>query len=505
MKSDFVIRNIKWGLIYQIINMLMGFITPRFIMLTYGSEINGLQNSILQIINIIALLQAGVTSASVFMLYKPLLKKNYKEVSEILHSAVVYFRKVAVVFFCFMLGSAFIFTFAMQSDLKKYEIFTSFIILGLKTTIDILLVSKYLIVFTADQNKYIISIANLIEKIVYYFLLFIIIINHYYFIFMYIGLLAGTFLKIIVYKYRYYKIYNVKLDFDRTNMKRREITEKNYSMMNEISHTVVVSSIMVIISSLYNLKSASVFSVYYLVISLLITVDVVIYEAFASSFGCLVAEGNIKRINSVFTLFQYGFSMINTFFYMCAAYLIVPFVQIYTRGIKDIDYKNYTIAFMIVIFGIMYTYRIPYNICVSVNGFFKQTSVQPMICCIGSIIISVLLGKIRMEFVIIGPIFFYLVNYVYQVAKLKKLLSYMDFSHSIRLFLVSFSCVAFALGLSICMPLDNISITEWILIAIITSVFNACFVGVIYFLTNRECLFQVIRYVNSYISRRLRK
>ena len=128
MRSNIVIKNLKWGLAYQFVNMLMGFITPRFIMLTYGSEINGLQNSILQMINIIALLQAGATSASVFLMYKPLSEARDDDVSELLYSAIFYFKKIAAVFFVIMLVSACLFTFTMQSELKRYEIFISFLI-----------------------------------------------------------------------------------------------------------------------------------------------------------------------------------------------------------------------------------------------------------------------------------------------------------------------------------------------------------------------------------------
>ncbi len=502
MKSNIVIKNLKWGLVYQFINMLMGFITPRFIILAYGSEINGLQNSILQIINIIALLQAGTTSASVFLMYKPLSEKKYQDVSEILYSAVLYFRKIALFFFAIMLVASFIFMYTLTTDLEKYEVFISFLVLGLKTTLDILLVSRYLIIFTADQNKYIISIANLVEKIVYYILLFIIASHKYYFILMYVGLLIGTLLKISLYKYIYNRMYGDILCVSKFNYHYREIVGKNYSMMNEISHTVVVSSITIIVSTLYSLKDASVYSVYYLVITLLITIDVVIYESFSSSFGHLVAEGNSEKVNAVFNLFQIGFNMINTFLYMCAAYLIVPFIEIYTNGITDINYKNYFMAFMIIIFGIMYTYRIPYNICVSTHGLFKETSIQPVICCIASIFLSFFLGQYELELILVGPILFYLINYIYQINKLKKLVPYLKFDCPIIQFLTSLFCVILALICSRIFSLNDLSIFSWILISILTCLICLIFVTVVFLIINPSRCIQAFVYINKIIKRR---
>lgn len=505
MRSNIVIKNLKWGLVYQFINMFMGFITPRFIMVVYGSEINGLQNSIMQIINIIALLQAGVTSASVFLMYKPLAEERYTDVSELLYSAVLYFRKIAMIFFVIMLIAATIFTVTMNSSLERYEVFISFLILGLKSTMDILLVSRYLIIFTADQNKYIISIANILEKVVYYVLLFVIISMKFYFVFMYLGLVIGTLAKIVLYKSIYNKMYKDKLKIDKKNFRQREITGKNHSMMNEVSHTVVVSSIMIIVSSLYDLKAASVCSVYYLVISLFTTIDVVIYESFSSSFGHLVAEGNDKKINFVFAVFQLGFNMLNTFLYMCAAYLIVPFIQIYTKGVTDVDYQNYFLAVMIIIFGIMYTYRIPYNICVSTHGLFSQTSTQPVVCCIVSIVVSILLGKMRMELVIMGPILFYIVNYLYQIIKLKKLLPSMDFDHPIKQFLASIGCIVFSLLFAVYVPLNNIGIIKWILTAIITCGICGMIVVVTFLSINHERFIEAVNYAMSIVRRRFKR
>ena len=45
--------------------MIAGFITPRFMLTAYGSEINGLISSILQFISYFNLVEAGLSSAAV--------------------------------------------------------------------------------------------------------------------------------------------------------------------------------------------------------------------------------------------------------------------------------------------------------------------------------------------------------------------------------------------------------------------------------------------------------
>ena len=503
MRTDAVIKNIKWGITYQFINMLFGFITPRIVIYIYGSEINGLQNSILQIINIISLLQAGVTSTSVYALYKPLKENNYEDMGCILHSATIYLRKIAILFAISMLASAIIFTYTLDTNLKKYEVFICFLVLSLKSITDMIITSKYLIIFTADQSKYIISICNIVEKLVYYGILFYVSYNKYYFIFMYIGFLFGTMAKIILYYYLYKKSYKQKLKVDKTKFVYRKIPGRNYSMINEISHTVVTSSIMVIVSLLYDFKSASVYSIYFLIISFITTIDVVIFDSFASSFGNLVASGNSKRIDLIFSIFQLGFNMLNTFIYMCSSYLIVPFVQIYTTGITDINYQNYILAIMIILYGITSTYRIPYNICVSANGFFSQTSIQPAICCIISIIISMFLGEIRMEFIMFGPIFFYLMNYFYQVYKLKRLLPNMNFDNPIKQYVISMSCIILSICIALKYPLINVGLIEWVISAIVTSIICGLTVLLVFIFSNYNSFIALKDYLISILKRRI--
>ena len=55
---------------YQMIVMLVGFITPRILLQYYGSEINGLVSSINQFITYFSLVEAGIAGAAVYSLYK---------------------------------------------------------------------------------------------------------------------------------------------------------------------------------------------------------------------------------------------------------------------------------------------------------------------------------------------------------------------------------------------------------------------------------------------------
>ena len=78
MIKNSVIKNIFSSLISQFITIIYGFIIPILIIKTYGSEVNGLINSITQFIAYIALLEAGIGPIVKNALYKPIVEKRKK-------------------------------------------------------------------------------------------------------------------------------------------------------------------------------------------------------------------------------------------------------------------------------------------------------------------------------------------------------------------------------------------------------------------------------------------
>ena len=74
---------------------------PRLILKTYGSEVNGLINSISQFLAVISFLEMGVGAVVQSSLYKPLAERNDEEISKIVSSANKFFSKIAFIQFDF--------------------------------------------------------------------------------------------------------------------------------------------------------------------------------------------------------------------------------------------------------------------------------------------------------------------------------------------------------------------------------------------------------------------
>ena len=87
--------NTMAALIFQATTIICGFILPRLILQYFGSEINGLVNSISQFLTIIAFLELGVGTVVQSALYKPLSERNMILISKIIASAQKFFKRLA--------------------------------------------------------------------------------------------------------------------------------------------------------------------------------------------------------------------------------------------------------------------------------------------------------------------------------------------------------------------------------------------------------------------------
>ena len=83
------------SLVYQITVIVSGLILPRLILVYYGSSVNGLVQSITQMLSIISMLDLGVGAVVQAALYKPLADNDEVRVSAIYSAARKYFRIIA--------------------------------------------------------------------------------------------------------------------------------------------------------------------------------------------------------------------------------------------------------------------------------------------------------------------------------------------------------------------------------------------------------------------------
>ncbi len=499
-RSKSVIKNTVWEMGYYIAVIALGFLAPRYIIIYYSSEVNGLTSTIQHIINIILMLQAGAATAAVYELYKPIAENNFEEICKNIASAETFFKRISYIFSSIMLVVAVVTPFVLDTNLEKEFVFAAMMIMGTKSFIDLYFTAKFRIIFTAYQQKYYISIATLIEQVVYYVLVFAALFMGWHYIWIYVWLLLGCIVKIICLEYMLKKSHP-ELKTRKYSSKGGRIGDRNYALANELSHSLMSSSTTIMMSFMYGLAEASVYSVYALVSEALNLVTTSLYSSFAPGFGDLYAQENSERSAKVFSIFQYIFVMFSTFLMMCMLFAIVPFVKVYTSGATDINYLNDTLAMIMAVGGVFSAYRIPYNIVVSSCGYFKETWLQPVISAVVCIGLGIGFGFIDYSFVLVGSMVFFAINFLYQHFRLKQFLPYMIHGSVFILFGISM------VGIVLTVVINNIfqfpdGIAAWLVCTFVYAMAALCYIVVASLLFVKTQFIESFQYVKALITMR---
>ena len=85
-RTEKVIKNVFFNIAMEIIKLICGLVLPKLILSNYGSDYNGIVQSVSQFISCIALMKLGIGGVTVAALFKPLMSKDDEELSRVLAS-----------------------------------------------------------------------------------------------------------------------------------------------------------------------------------------------------------------------------------------------------------------------------------------------------------------------------------------------------------------------------------------------------------------------------------
>ena len=116
-------RNAVTGLITQLIIIALGLIVPRIMITNYGSDTNGLTNTLTQIFSYIALLEAGIGQSTRNALYKPITENDREGVCKILSVSRKYYWKITKYYAAIVVAMALLLPFILKTNLSAKTVF----------------------------------------------------------------------------------------------------------------------------------------------------------------------------------------------------------------------------------------------------------------------------------------------------------------------------------------------------------------------------------------------
>ena len=370
----------------QVVSVICGFILPRLILESFGSDVNGLVNSITQFLGVITLLDLGVGAVVQSALYKPLADNDTNMISKIYVSANKFFRRLAEILLVYVV--LLMIFYPMLVNKSFGHMYTALLI----AAICISSFAQYYfgivnsLLLNADQRGYIQYVAQIITLILNTFACYIIIklgasIQIVKLTTSLIFLLRPLFL--VFYVKKHYSI-DKKITYT-----EEPIKQKWNGMAQHFASYVLNGTDNIVLTMFSTLGNVSIYSVYNVVIIGVKNALLSVTNGFQSLIGEMLAKKETMKLNAFFGFVEWFLHTGTTLVFGCTGGLIVDFVRVYTYGINDADYIQPLFAVLITIANAGHCLRLPYNILILAAGHYKQTQSNYIIAMILNIVVSI--------------------------------------------------------------------------------------------------------------------
>ena len=380
-------RNIAVAIITKFLMIIAGVIAQRFILYSFGSEINGLTSSISQFISYFTLLEAGLGLASIQALYAPLAENNTNKISRILSATSAQYRKIGIIFFLLTTALSFLMPLISASDLEPSLVFGITMLMGMSNVLNYLFIGRYQALLIADRKVYVIHTLDAVLGISFSVIRILLINAGCSIIIVQLAALFSPIIRILVL--RIYVRKNYKAVSYRAEPDNSAIGKRKYVLVHQIVGMVTNHTDITILTVMSTLSQVSVYSVYNLIygnISQLLSTT--FSSAAQASFGRLVGKKD-ARLFEYYDLYESLFTTAVFGFLTVVLAMTVPFVSLYTQGVEGVNYIDEVLAALFMISILFSTIRIPAIIMVNTVGTFKETQRGAVIEAIVNLLISI--------------------------------------------------------------------------------------------------------------------
>lgn len=477
MRTRKLVLNTISSWIYEVLVIISGLILPRMFLSFYGSEINGLVQSITQFLSIISFMQLGMGAVIQASLYKPLVDSNSEKISEVVTSANKFFKKIGIALIVYSIILMFLYPKITNNTFDFQEVVLLVFAISLNLFVQYYFGIVDIILLNADQKGYINYIGSIITLIFNTVICVI---------FIYAGLsiqlvkIISAFILLI--KPMYNRVYiNKHYSLNRRIKYTGEpIKQKWNGIAQHISNVVIENTDTIVLTLFSTLSNVSIYGVYYMVINGIKTLFLSVSYGVEAVLGEFWARGNKENLYHFFESAEWLIHNLVILFFGCTGTLIVPFIMLYTKGVTDANYNQFNFAVLIVLAHSMYCIRLPYHMMIKASGQFKETQSNYFIAAIINVLISIITVKLMgLIGVAIGTFIAMLYQTVWMAVYNYKNIFKKSIKNFLKLTLIDSLIVILAVIVMNIMPLAANTILKWVISAFIVFIVWAVLIFVI--------------------------
>lgn len=382
--------NICTAFVLQIISMLCGLIIPQLLLRAFGSTTYGATTSITHFLAYIALLEGGVSGVARAGLYKPLANGDIQELSNVYQEIKHFFRMVGICFIMYTLVLACFYNkIAGENELDWVFSFLLVLVISISTLAQYFFGIANSIVVQADQKHYIINVISIVTMILNTILIVVLTYLNCDIITVKFCSSCVFILKPLILYFYVNRKYSL-LPADQCK-KTNALQQKWTALGQHIAYFLHTNTDVVILTIFVDLRAVSVYSVYNMVVSSIRGITSSFASGLESVLGNMYAKQEYDKLKSTFSYYETLISMVAVVLFAVTYVMILPFVQIYTKGITDTNYQVPLLAAALVLAELVYCLRMPYHYMTIAANQFKQTKYAAYGEAVINIVLSVVL------------------------------------------------------------------------------------------------------------------
>ncbi len=410
------VKNIIFGVSSQLLILALGIVLPRMFIMKMGSEVNGLFSSINNIMTYVALLEAGLGSATVQALYNPVANEDKSKISSIMAATKIYYRKVSGYYLaCVILLSVLYPTVVDTSNIAegflgisnplvvKISVGAVTLLAGLSGVINFYFQATLKQLMAAEGRNYVNSNISLVVEVALSSTKIALIQFGADIVIIQLGYFAVRILQMVLYMSYFKKHYkwvdfNAKPDFAALNQRNAYLFHQVTSLVFSSTDNVILTFFDLALVSIYNVYNHITVALHHLCATVNNSLSFVLgltYHKDKDRYLALHDAYNTYYITFIFSMMSLCFLMFR------------PFILLYTDG-ADINYDLPNLALLFCLIQMLSATRMVSNNLISIAGHMKntiwRTVVEAVINLTVSISLAVLMPEHRVQGVLLGTV-----------------------------------------------------------------------------------------------------
>lgn len=405
MKKDNLkksLYNIVLSFMSQLILLGLGFVLPRLILTSLGSEINGLLSSVNQVFSYLELLRAGMGMAAIQALYKPITQDDYSTISRIVYTSKQYFIKMGYLYLTSVFLVAFIYAKYGDVSINRYQVLFIIILQGASGWLTFSYISYFTDLLRAEGKNYVILLIQTTGKIAIQTLKVVVLVRTKNMILMMVVPVLITVIEIVafsIYRNKKYTFFNIDEKSDLSLLKNR----KSYFIFH-LTGLINTSTDILVISAFLGFEMASVYSVYYLIASAVTAIINTIYSSTSFLLGHAFQTG-LEQFKKVHDAYYLIYTTLTTSLFSVCYLLMKPFIVLYTENVVDIEYTYKYLPLLFCLIQVLTCSKNVGDITINIGGYAKKVVWRSILEAILNIVLSlILVNFIGIYGVLIGTV-----------------------------------------------------------------------------------------------------